>query len=82
MVTHACDFPWSSTRVHSRILESELLTALPPEYNPANSQDWPSYLDSAIPVEYIDNLRRKLKKVCPAVQTRLLKGWNGCQIDP
>ena len=65
MVTHACDFPWSSARAHSGVLESELLAALPPEYNPAKSQDWSSYLDATIPAEHIDNLRRNIEKGLP-----------------
>ena len=65
MVAHACDYLWSSARAHSGIDESEILTMLPPEYNPAEQQDWKTYLDERTPTEHTDNLRRNIEKGLP-----------------
>ena len=77
MVAHAWDYLWSSARAHSGLVESEMLTTLPPEYSPANQQEWKAYLDESSPSAHIDDLRRNIEKGLPCGSSSFVEKLEG-----
>lgn len=73
MVVNAFDYPWSSARAHSGLVESDILGVIPFEYNPANQQDWITFLEERSPVEPVDVLRRNIEKGLPCGETSFVE---------